>query len=329
MPPSPKVRSLGESNSLTVQSDGGEKVNASTAGNSLGTNIKIISSVSSATAQRTVMKTNHIKSLHNLTVTTQERKQVLVDTPISLRTNKIDTKSGLTNTGVTLPAGTQVIPSSGHQVYHTAMSSTTAPVAAGSAPAPNANPTMSTIPKASILNLVSPGQYALLNAGVKVASGGNSPMHVTNVVVKTLPATSVGNQPAVSKAAVAVAGTGQPTHVSYLVPSITPDGKLILPSNLLVSTDPTAKQLTVTPVSSAAGVRMIPSTVVTTSEAGSVIKPITVAGVTKTSVASQAQGMVLISGTRQGIGAAVGQQVAVSQAVSLTQSPYQTFPSGM
>lgn len=312
MPPSPKVRSIAESNSI-AQSDS-EKMNVSASGNNIGTNIKIISNVSSATGQRTVMKTNHIKSIHNLTVTTQERKPVLVDTSISLRTTKSDSKGGIANTGVTLPAGTQVIPSSGQQVYHTAISSSSAAV--------TATPTMSSIPKAI---LMSPGHLALLNTGVKVASCGSSPMHVTNVVVKTTPATSVGSQPAVSKAV--SAGTGQPTHVQYLVPSFTPDGKLILPSNLLVSTDSTAKQLTVTPVSSAAGVRVVPSTVVSTSEAGSVIKPITVAGVTKTSVASQAQGMVLISGTRQGIGA-VGQQVAVSQAVSLTQSPYQTFPPG-
>ncbi|KAK7083011.1 hypothetical protein SK128_018503 [Halocaridina rubra] len=311
MPASPKVRTLGENNLLQSEN---EKINVSGSGNSLGTNIKIISNVTSATGQRTVMKTNHIKSIHNLTVATQERKPVLVDTPISLRTTKNDNK-GLTSSSITVPVGTQVIPSSGQQVYHTAVSSSSVAVTAAH--------TMSSIPKAAIL--MSPGHYALLNtSGVKVASGGSSPMHVTNVVVKTTPATPVGSQPTVSKAV----STGQPTHLQYLVPSVTPDGKYILQSNFLVSTDPTAKQLTVTPVSSATGVRMIPSTVVTTAEAGSVIKPITVTGVTKTSIASQAQGMVLISGTRQGLNA-VAQPVAVSQAVSLTQSPYQTFPPGM
>lgn len=306
MPPSPKVRNVGDNNMLQQEND---KVTVS--GGNLGTNIKIISNVSSPAGQRTVMKTNQIKSIHNLTVTTQERKPVLVDTPISLRTSKSDSNKGNLGTvgsaAVTLPAGTQVIPSSNHQVYHSGIITTTTGTTTTS---------VGTISKAAIL--MSPGHYALLNTkgSTLVAPGGTSPMHVTNVVVKTTPATPVGTQPSVNK--VVSAGSGQPTHVQYLVPSVTPDGKLILPSNLLVSTDPSAKQLTVTPVSSATGMRMVPSTVVTTTDPGGVIKPLTMAGVTKTTVTSQAQGMVLISGARQG----------VSQAVSLTQSPYQTLPAG-
>lgn len=315
MPPSPKVRNVGDNN---VSQQEGDKVTVS--GGSLGTNIKIISNVSSPAGQRTVMKTNQIKSIHNLTVTTQERKPVLVDTPISLRTSKSDNnKSSLGtigNSAVTLPAGTQVIPSSNHQVYHSGIITSTTGTTTTS---------VGTIPKAAIL--MSPGHYALLNTkgSTLVAPGGTSPMHVTNVVVKTTPATPVGTQPSVNK--VVSAGSGQPTHVQYLVPSVTPDGKLILPSNLLVSTDP-SKQLTVTPVSSGTGMRMVPSTVVTTTDPGGVIKPLTMAGVTKTTVTSQAQGMVLISGSRQGI-ASVGPQIGVSQAVSLTQSPYQTLSAGM
>lgn len=286
-----------------------------------GPNIKIISNLSSPAGQRTVMKTNQIKSFHNLTVTTQERKPVLVDTPVSLRTNKNETvkSTAAGSTGVTLPAGTQVIPSSNHQVYYSGILTSTC-----------ATPTTSvgTIPKAAIL--MSSGHYALLNTGVKggalVAPGGNSPMQVTNVMVKTTPAVPVGSQPGITKG-VSV-GSSQPTHVQYLVPSLTPDGKLILPNNLLVPTDPAAKQLTVTPVSSAGGVRMVPSTGASaTSDAGGVIKPLTVTGVAKTSVASQAQGMVLISGSRAGI-APVGPQLGVSQPVSLAHSPYQTHPAG-
>ncbi|XP_037781346.1 LOW QUALITY PROTEIN: protein capicua homolog [Penaeus monodon] len=316
MPPSPKVRSVGENNILQQENEKGTGSSAN-----LGANIKIISNVSSPAGQRTVMKTNQIKSIHNLTVTTQERKPVLVDTPISLRTSKSDSNKtnlgGVAGTGVTLPAGTQVIPSSGQQVYHSGIITTTACSTTTSG---------GTIPKTAIL--MPSGHYALLNTGVKggtlVAPGGNSPMHVTNVVVKTTPATPVGSQPSVTKAV--STGSGQPTHVQYLVPSFTQDGKLILGSNLIVSADP-AKQLTVTPVSSAAGMRMVPSTGVTTTDPGGVIKTITMAGVPKTTVASQAQGMVLISGSRQGIGT-VGPQLGVSQAVSLTQASYQTLPAG-
>ncbi|KAK8742721.1 hypothetical protein OTU49_001642, partial [Cherax quadricarinatus] len=317
MPPSPKVRNVSENNMMQQE---GDKVTVSTS--SHGANIKIISNVSSPAGQKTVMKTNQIKSFHNLTVTTQERKPVLVDTPISLRTNKNDSNKcnlgGIGGTSVTLPAGTQMIPSSSQQAFHTGIITSTSGTTTTS---------VGTIPKAAIL--MSPGHYTLLNTGVKgstlVAPGGTSPMHVTNVVVKTTPATSVGSQPGINK--VVSAGSGQPTHVQYLVPSVTPDGKLILPSNLLVSTDPSAKQLTVTPVSSATSMRMVPSTVVTTTDPGGVIKPITMAGVTKTTVASQTQGMVLFSGPRQGI-ASVGPQIGVSQAVSLAQSPYQALSAG-
>lgn len=316
MPPSPKVRSVTENNILQQE---GDKATAPVSSASYGANIKIISNVSSPAGQRTVMKTNQIKSIHNLTVTTQERKPVLVDMPISLRTSKNETvKSSGGVTGVTLPAGTQVIPSSNHQVYYSGIITSTC-----------ATPTTSvgTIPKTAILMH---GQYALLNPGVKggalVAPGGSSPMQVTNVMVKTTPAVPVGTQPGITKG-VSV-GSGQPTHVQYLVPSITPDGKLILPNNLLVPTDQAAKQLTVTPVSSAGGVRMVPSTGgAATSDAGGVIKPLTVTGVAKTAVTSQAQGMVLISGPRPGI-APFGPQLGVSQPVSLAHAPYQTHPAG-
>lgn len=318
MPPSPKVRNVTENNVIQQE---GDKVTAPVSSASYGANIKIISNVSSPAGQRTVMKTNQIKSIHNLTVTTQERKPVLVDTPISLRTSKNETvKCSGGVTGVTLPAGTQVIPSSNHQVYYSGIITSTC-----------ATPTTSvaTIPKTAIL--MPHGHYALLNTGMKgsalVTPGGSSPMQVTNVMVKTNPAVPVGTQSGITKG-VSV-GSGQPTHVQYLVPSFTPDGKLILPNNLLVSTDPAAKQLTVTPVSSAGGgVRMVPSTGgAATSDAGSVIKPIAVTEVAKTSVTSQAQGMVLISGSRSGI-APVGPQLGVSQPVSLAHSPYQTHPAG-
>lgn len=317
MPPSPKVRNVTENNVIQQE---GDKATAPVSSASYGANIKIISNVSSPGGQRTVMKTNQIKSIHNLTVTTQERKPVLVDTPISLRTSKNETvKCSGSVTGVTLPAGTQVIPNSNHQVYYSGIITSTV-----------ATPTTSvgTIPKTAIL--MPHGHYALLNTGVKggalVAPGGSSPMQVTNVMVKTNPAVPVGTQSGITKG-VSV-GSGQPTHVQYLVPSFTPDGKLILPNNLLVSADPTAKQLTVTPVSSAGGVRMVPSTGgAATSDAGGVIKPLTVTEVAKTSVTSQAQGMVLISGPRSGI-APVGPQLGVSQPVSLAHSPYQTHPAG-
>lgn len=321
MPPSPKVRNVTDNSVIQQESDKAVPVSSA----NYGANIKIISNVSSPAGQRTVMKTNQIKSFHNLTVTTQERKPVLVDTPVSLRTSKNETVKcsavgGVGGTGVTLPAGTQVIPSSNHQVYYSGIITSTC-----------ATPTTSvgTIPKAAIL--MSHGHYALLNTGVKggalVAPGGTSPMQVTNVMVKTTPAVPVGTQPGITKGV--SGGSSQPTHVQYLVPSITPDGKLILPNNLLVPTDQAAKQLTVTPVSSGGGVRMVPSTGGggATSDAGGVIKPLTVTGVAKTSVASQAQGMVLISGSRAGI-APVGSQLGVSQPVSLAHSPYQTHPAG-
>ncbi|XP_071548691.1 uncharacterized protein [Panulirus ornatus] len=63
MPPSPKVRNVGDNNMLQQEND---KVTVS--GGNLGTNIKIISNVSSPAGQRTVMKTNQIKSIHNLTI---------------------------------------------------------------------------------------------------------------------------------------------------------------------------------------------------------------------------------------------------------------------
>lgn len=306
MPASPKVRNISDNNNL-LQPEAEKTVCTSNLG---GANIKIISNVSSSAGQRTVMKTNQIKSIHNLTVSTQERKPVLVDTPISLRTSK--SENNKLGAGVTVAAGTQVISSSGHQVYHSGIIT----------PATGTTTTTGNIPKAAIL--MSPGHYALLNTGVKggtlVAPGGSSPMHVTNVVVKTTPATPVGTQPGINKAV--SAGSGQPTHVQYLVPSVTPDGKLILPSNLLMPTDPSlTKQLTVTPVSSAASVRMVPSTVVTSADPGSVIKPITMAAATKTTVTSQAQGMVLISSSRPGV-TPMAPQISVTQAVSLTQSPY-------
>lgn len=313
MPPSPKVRNVADN---AIQQEG-DKATVPVSNASYGANIKIISNVSSPAGQRTVMKTNQIKSIHNLTVTTQERKPVLVDTPISLRTNKSETVK--CSGSVTLPAGTQVIPSSNHQVYYTGIITSTC-----------ATPTTSvgTIPKTAIL--MPHGHYALLNAGVKggalVAPGGTSPLQVTNVMVKTTPAVSVGTQPGITKG-VSV-GSGQPTHVQYLVPSFTPDGKLILPNNLLVPADQAPKQLTVTPVSSSGGVRMVPSTGgAVTSEAGGVIKPLTVTGVAKTAVTSQAQGMVLVSGSRPGI-APVGPQLGVSQPVSLAHSPYQSHPAG-
>ena len=320
MPQSPKVRNVTDNNVIQQESD--KAVPVSNA--NYGANIKIISNVSSPAGQRTVMKTNQIKSFHNLTMTTQERKPVLVDTPVSLRTNKNETVKcsgvgGVGGTGVTLPAGTQVIPSSNHQVYYSGIITSTC-----------ATPTTSvgTIPKAAIL--MPHGHYALVNTGVKgsalVTPGGNSPMQVTNVMVKTTPAVPVGSQPGITKGV--SGGSSQPTHVQYLVPSFTPDGKLILPNNLLVPTDSSTKQLTVTPVSSAGGVRMVPSTGgAATSDGGGVIKPLTVTGVAKTSVASQAQGMVLISGSRAGI-APVGPQLGVSQPVSLAHSPYQTHPAG-
>lgn len=317
MPPSPKVRNVTENNVIQQE---GDKVTAPVSSASYGANIKIISSVSSPAGQRTVMKTNQIKAIHNL-VTTQERKPVLVDTPISLRTSKNEAvKCSGSITSVTLPAGTQVIPNSNHQVYYSGIITSTCPTPTTS---------VGTIPKTAIL--MPHGHYTLLNApGVKggalVAPGGSSPMQVTNVMVKTNPAVPVGTQSGITKG-VSV-GSGQPTHVQYLVPSFTSDGKLILPSNLLVPTDPAAKQLTVTPVSSAGGVRMVPSTGgAATSDAGGVIKPLTVTEVAKTSVTSQAQGMVLISGTRSGI-APVGPQLGVSQPVSLPHSPYQTHPAG-
>lgn len=297
MPPSPKVRSGSESGG-GGGGDGEAKVAVTGTGN-----FKIISNVAAGSGQRTVMKTNQIKSFHNLTVTTQERRPVLVDTPISLRGNKGD--GGKPGVGPGAGGGN-------HQVYHPGLVTSTA----------TSTTAVASLPKATIL--MPSGHYALLNTGVKggalVAQGGSSPMHVTNVVVKTTPATPVGTQPGASKGA--GVGTGQPTHFQYLVPSVTHDGKLII-----MSTDAAAaKQLTVAPVSSAAGVRMVQSTVVTAADSG-VIKPVTVANA-KPPITSQgptpSQGVMLISGSRP-----AGQQLGTTQAVSLTQSPYQTLTPGM
>lgn len=239
-------------------------------------NITIISNVAAGGGHKTVLKNSQVKSIHNLSVSKQEKRSILVDTAISLRgTNKNDSK---------------LVPvSASHltQISYQSHPLSTCPSSQHVSVSP-AN-TIAQLPKAAILMPSSGGQYTLLNAGPKsgtlLSPGGSQPLQVANMVVKTTLAGAVSaahhqgptNSPS------------QPTHVQYLVPSLTADGKIIIG-----------------PVSSSSTVRILPQAVVTTdpniaAQSGGVIKPLAVTGLTKSGLTSQSPGVVLISGGRTGV----------------------------
>ncbi|KAB7498571.1 putative transcription factor capicua [Armadillidium nasatum] len=244
--------------------------------NSAG-NITIISNITTGVGQKTVMKNNQVKSIHNMTVNKQDKKPLSTDTTLNLRGNKVEMKA------VSIPSSTQIAQIS----YQTQLIQT---VASSQHVTASSN-TVTQLPKTAIL-MPSNGQYTLLNTGTKggslVSPGTSQSLQVANMVVKTSLSGTVNTTPHQNLAN----GSSQPTHVQYLVPSVTADGKIIL-------------QSTVGPVSTAGTVRILPQAVVTTdpniAQSGGVIKPITVTGLTKGAITPQSPGVVLISGGRSGV----------------------------
>ena len=244
MPASPKSRNIE-----------GDKIGVASG------NIKIISNISSPAGQKTVMKTNHIKSIHNLTVSTQEKRAVLIDTPVSLRSTKMEAKVVCTSTS-------QTVPGSHVQTMTNTQSGVAVPTTIS----------VTQIPKAFLMS--TSGQYALLNPGkptTLMTTSGASTVQVANMVVKTGGANS-GSVTAVGKIGT---GPAAATHVQYLVPTVV-DGKLLFTGPM-------------TPVSGTPGVRVVPASVVTSDPTGvSSVKSLSVVSVSNSN--GQSPGVAVLSG---------------------------------